>query len=167
MSELKIRDISFYSFIVLIAGLLLTSTVLFISLNKIKLLNNQLSVISKAKNSFLEVKINSENLLITKDLSESIKLWTISIKNFDRDFKSLSPLQKKRFDNLWYVSKKEIKEIKEILNHKILEPQNLHQKSLLMLKGEMFALKDRSEMFLVIDSLTKKWNFYFSMRDLS
>lgn len=161
MSELKIRDISFYSFIVLIAGLLLTSTVLFISLNKIKLLNNQLSVISKAKNSFLEVKINSENLLITKDLSESIKLWTISIKNFDRDFKSLSPLQKKRFDNLWYVSKKEIKEIKEILNHKILEPQNLHQKSLLMLKGEMFALKDRSEMFLVIDSLTKKMEFLF------
>lgn len=166
MSELKIKDISFYSFIVLIVGLLLTSTVLFISLNKIKLLNDQLSVISKAKNSFLEVKINSENLLITKDLSEAIKLWFSSIENFDRDFKSLSPSQKKRFDNLWYVSKKEIKEITTILHQKVLEPQNLHQKPLLMLKGEMFALKDRSEMFLVVDSLTKKWNFYFNIKDL-
>ncbi|WP_375723288.1 PAS domain-containing sensor histidine kinase [Arcobacter sp. KX21116] len=161
MSELKIRDISLYSFIVLIVGLLLTSTVLFISLNKIKLLNEQLSVISKAKNSFLEAKINSENLLITKDLAETIKVWSTSIENFDRDFKSLSPLQKKRFDNLWYVSKKEIKEIITILNNKILEPHNLHQKSLLMLKGEMFALKDRNEMFLVIDSLTKKMEFLF------
>ncbi|RXJ80545.1 PAS domain-containing sensor histidine kinase [Arcobacter sp. F2176] len=161
MSDLKIKDISLYSFLVLALGLILISTILFISLNKIKSLNNQLILITNVKNSFLEMKINSEALLITKNLAETSKLWSKSIEKFEKEIILLSPVRNKKIEDLWYISKKEITDIKAIINSKLLEPQNLHEKSLLMLKGEMFALEENSKMFLTIDSLTKKIEFLF------
>ncbi|WP_419768647.1 ATP-binding protein [Arcobacter sp.] len=161
MSDLKIKDISLYSFLVLALGLILISTILFISLNKIKSLNNQLILITNVKNSFLEMKINSEALLITKNLDETSKLWSKSIEKFEKEIILLSPVRNKKIEDLWYISKKEITDIKAIINSKLLEPQNLHEKSLLMLKGEMFALEENSKMFLTIDSLTKKIEFLF------
>jgi signal transduction histidine kinase len=161
MSELKIKDISIYSFLVLIFGVVLIGTVLFISLNKIKSLNNQLTEFSNAKNSFLEVKINSENILITRDLDETIKRWYISIEKFDKSINSLPPIQKNKFDDLWYISKKEINEIKIILDNANLRPQNLHQKPILVLKGELFTLKDESDQFIIIESLIRKIEYLF------
>ena len=161
MSELKIKDISIYSYLVLIFGVVLIGTILFISLNKIKSLNNQLTEFSDAKNSFLEVKINSENILITKELDEAIKQWYISIEKFDKSMNSLDSLQKNKFDDLWYISKKEINEIKNILDNSTLKPQNLHQKPLLVLKGELFTLKDESEQFIIIEKLIRKIEYLF------
>jgi PAS domain S-box-containing protein len=161
MSELKIKDISIYSFLVLIFGVVLIGTVLFVSLNKIKSLNDQLTVFSNAKNSFLEVKINSENILITRDLDEIIKYWNNSIEKFDKSINSLPLTQKKKFDDLWYISKKEINEIKLILDNVNLKPQNLHQKPILVLKGELFTLKDKSDQFIIIESLIRKIEYLF------
>jgi PAS domain S-box-containing protein len=165
MSDLKIKDISIYSFLVLIVGVLLISTILFISLNKIKSLNNQLTEFTNAKNNFLEVKINSENILITKDLDETIKRWSNSIDKFDKNVNSFPPLQKKKFDNLWYISKKEINEIKVLFDNKFLKPQNLHQKPLLVLKGELFTLKDKSDQLIIIDSLIRKIEYLYQYEE--
>jgi PAS domain S-box-containing protein len=161
MSDLKIKDISIYSFFVLVFGVVLIGTILFLSLNKIKSLNNQLTEFTNAKNSFLEVKINSENILITKDLDESLNLWYDSIKNFDKKIDSLPSTQKKKFDDLWYIIKKEVSEIKLILDNANLKPQNLHQKPLLVLKGELFTLKNKSDQFIIIDLLIRKIEYVF------
>ncbi len=161
MSELKIRDISLFSLLAIVIGITLSSIILYVSLNKIKSLNNQLKVFTNTKNSFLELKLNTEEILTTKDLDATIKKWNSSITKFENDFKHLESEQKQSLENPWYISKKEIVDINKILNNKLLIPQNLDEKSILFIQGQMFTLEDKSEIYFVISSLIKKLEFLF------
>ncbi len=157
MSELKIKDISLYNFLILLLGLILSSTILYISIDKIKSLHNQLTVLTNTKNSFLEVKINTERLLSSIDIEEANKVWIVSVENFDKALKRLDIEQRKKLDDLWYISKKEIEKIKKLLQEDIMQAHHLHQKSILMLKGELFALsQNKTDHFILINSLTRK-----------
>ncbi len=159
MNNFKIKDITFYSFIYLILGLLITGGILYFSLTKIKNLNYQLSKLTLIQNDFLKMKINSENLLITIDLQNKRKEWKNSIKKFDERLKKQNFLNKEKIDKLWYSTQKEIFEIDNILNNELLSSTNLQQKPILALKGELFLSKDKSKQFNIINQLTKKIDF--------
>ncbi|RXJ86513.1 ATP-binding protein [Arcobacter sp. CECT 8985] len=155
----KIKDFTLYSFIILIIGLLLSTIVLFFFLKKVETLNNTLTNLSNTKNSFLELKMNTENLLSTLHLEDKKIIWISSIKNFDDHIKTITKEQRERIHKLWYISKKEIEQIKTILNEDILQPYNLHKRSILMLQGELFIQDVNSKLYKTILSLTRKIEF--------
>lgn len=156
MSDFKIRDISFYNFLFVIFGLILISGILYFSLNKIKNLNEKLFIITSTQNSFLEMKIHSESLLTTIDLEKKKSDWTKAIEKFDNDLTKLQTMKKDDIKELWYVTKKEINEIKESLEDDLLSPEILNQKPILMIKGELFSNSTKVEQYIVISSIIRK-----------
>lgn len=156
MSDFKIRDISFYNFLFVIFGLILISGILYFSLNKIKNLNEKLFIITSTQNSFLEMKIHSESLLTTIDLEKKKSDWTKAIEKFDNDLTKLQTMKKDDIKELWYVTKKEINEIKESLEDDLLSPEILNQKPILMIKGELFSNSTKAEQYIVISSIIRK-----------
>ncbi|WP_072681770.1 PAS domain-containing sensor histidine kinase [Arcobacter sp. LA11] len=172
MSNIKIRNLILYIFLVIGIGIALSGTILYLSLNNLSSLNKEMILISDTKNSFLNVKLQTEQLLITKDLAKSKIEWIESIKKFDEDSKFLKPKHQEVFNNSWYISKKEIEKIIKDLNNDILKPYNLEKKSISMLKGEMFALNEKTKFYTLILSLIKKIEFLiqyeeFIFNDLS
>ncbi|AXX92286.1 hypothetical protein CPU12_09040 [Malaciobacter molluscorum LMG 25693] len=165
MSNLKIRDFTFYSFVILIIGLLLSTVIVFFFLQKIDLLNKKLTCLSNSKNSFLELKMNTENLLSTLNLEDKKIIWIKSIEEFDKQINTLTLEQKNRIGKLWYISKKEISKIDKILENNILQPQNLHKKSILSLQGELFIKDKNSELYKTILSLSRKIEFLLQYQD--
>ncbi|XOB61152.1 ATP-binding protein [Campylobacterota bacterium DY0563] len=159
MSDFKIKDITLYSFLYLIIGLLITSAILYFSLTKIKNLNNQIAQLSLIQNSFLQMKVNSENLLITSEVQHKKEEWIKSVKKFDNDLNNINFLNKNKIETLWYPTKKEINEIYNLLNNNFLSSFHLEQKPILALKGELFVLKDKNEQFNIINLLIKKIDF--------
>ncbi|RXK00503.1 hypothetical protein CRU98_04920 [Arcobacter sp. CECT 8986] len=165
MSNFKIRDFTFYSFVILIIGLLLSTVIVFYFLHKVESLNEKLTNLSNSKNSFLELKMNTENLLSTLNLEDKKILWIKSIEEFDEQITTLTLEQKNRIDRLWYISKREITKIDKILENDILKPHNLHKRSILALQGELFVKDSNSELYKTILSLSRKIEFLLQYED--
>ncbi|WP_321311570.1 ATP-binding protein [Halarcobacter sp.] len=166
MSDFKIKEITFYSFLYLIIGLLITSVILYFSLTKIRNLNEQLSKLTLLQNSFLKMKVNSENLLITTDITNNKQIWLESVYNFNNDLKRYSFLNKHKIERLWYPTIKEINEIKDILSNQLLSTYNLQGKPILTLKGELFISENETEKFNIINQLIKKIIFLTQYENL-
>jgi len=156
MSNFKIRDLTLYSFLILIAGLLLSGSIMLYYLYEVKLLDERLKKVSTAHNSFLEFKLSTERLLTTIDLEKTKVTWTNAINKFNYSFNKLPIEQKVKLDELWYISQKEIIQINKIFENKILSASSLQSKPILMKKGELFVLKDTSSLYTILKELSKK-----------
>ena len=164
MSNFKIKNIVLYSFIVLIIGMLTTSGVLFVLLSKLAVSHKQIIVISDTSNSFKQLKLDTERLLTTTDLESEKKNWANSIVGFEKQLALLPEEKQNKFNDIWYICKKEIPEINELLGNELLT--KLGQKPLLMIRGEMFALKEKTEYYRVILSLSKKIEYLIEYEDI-
>lgn len=105
---MNIKQISFYGFMILIFGLLLSGSVLVFFLFKLENIRNDGHKAEVAYQSFLKVKYNSERLLTTYNLSEDKKKWQNSVKQFDKKLQAVHNLKYKEMieiKNLWAVCK--------------------------------------------------------------
>lgn len=154
MSEFKIRDISFYNFLFLIFGLILISGILYLSLKKIKDLNDKISIVTTTQNSFLEMKVNSESLLQTTNFENRKNRWEKSIKKFDNDLKKLKTQRKESLLEIWNMAKERIKRINNLLDKEVLTAIYTDRKPLLVLENEL--IKKDTKLYITISSLTKE-----------
>ena len=165
MSNLQTKSLILYIFLILIIGVIINIGILYLSLNKLHNLNEKVAITTEAKNSFLEVKLETERLLTTKDFIKSKENWINTIENFEKNLKLLSKDQQNIFADSWYISKKEIANINDILQKDIITPHALQEKSISMLRGEMFALNENTEFYRIILSLVNKIEFLMQYED--
>ena len=159
MDKFKIKTISLYGFIILIVSSIISSGVIFYFLYNIYLSNQLLSSIKESHNEFLQLKVNTEKLLTSAELETAHRNWRQSVKNFDLKFLNLQQLktnQLNQIDDLWYISKKEVNTINNIIKKNILNSKTLNNKPLLEKKGELFILKDTTQIYSTVLSLTQK-----------
>jgi len=156
MNKLPIRNLTLYSFLILLISIMVSFIIMFYYLSEIRTLDSRLQKLSNAHNSFLKLKLNTERLLTTITLEETKKTWKETIENFNKAFVLLPQKKKEKIDELWYVSKKEIIVIEELLNKKVVSPINLQTKPILTKQGEIFVKGDNSLLYFTLQELTKK-----------
>jgi len=156
MNKLLIRNLTLYSFFILLISIVISFIIMFYYLSEIKTLDSRLQKVSTAHNNFLKLKLNTERLLTTVELEPTKKTWKNTIETFNKAFELLPLNQKQKVDELWYASKKEIITIKELLNKELVSPVNLQAKPILIKQGELFANGDSSLLYFTLQELTKK-----------
>ena len=137
----KISKIGF-SFLFIIA--IINGIILLNFLFKLEDLNNNITISKNTYKSFLKVKNNTERLLTSAYLNETIEEWKKSIKEFNETYKEY----KKHFKNIdsnLYLCNKETTKLINILNNN-LDFKRLKNKPILQIKGELFN-QDKKEDF--------------------
>ena len=162
MNEIRIKKLSYTGFLILIFGSVLSALVLGYYILKLEKINEKTAITNHTYNSFLELKLRTENLLTSTSLKDAKQNWHSALEKFEKQFeifKKQDSIFLGDTDNLWYRSNIEIKEIKELLEHEVLNPKRLRNRSLLVRQGEMFITKNNTDLYNVVISLVQKINY--------
>ena len=154
MKDISIRKISNYGFFIIIIGSIISTVVLISLLFRLENIKEDLRLIQNTHKSFLELKNNTERLLTTSDVKSTQYLLLKSSRKFDKKLLSLEFEYTSEIDNLWYICKKEITKIDEILNHKIFSAKNIKDKPLLHRRGELFMKNSSKDFYILLNEVT-------------
>ena len=144
MNEIRIKKLSYTGFLILIFGSVLSALVLGYYILKLEKINEKTAITNHTYNSFLELKLRTENLLTSTSLKDAKQNWHSALEKFEKQFeifKKQDSIFLGDTDNLWYRSNIEIKEIKELLEHEVLNPKRLRNRSLLVRQGRCLSQK--------------------------
>ncbi len=160
MRRIKIRNIALYGFLLLVILGVASSVIMFYSLKNVYNTNEDLKVTKESYRIFLQLKLETEKLFVSKDIEEVHKNWLFSIERFNKSLVEVKKLPYKNYeklDNLWGACQEDIKHIDQLLKSKKFNTKSLKGKSLLERKGELSAFDNtHSEVYTLILSLTEK-----------
>ncbi len=159
MENYSIKKISSYGFFILMTGLIISASILIFLLFKLEDIREKLTLIQNTHKSFLQLKNDTERLLTTGELEESIISLIKSSKKFNNTLKMSDEYNLKEIDELWYVCQKEISAIVENLQKPIFNPKNIKHKPLLHRRGELFLQNDSNEFYILLTEVTDSIEF--------
>ena len=156
VSKFKIKNLTFYSFLTLLAGIFLSVSIIIFYLYKIKALDDRLKKVADAHSTLLELKLNTEKLLTTSDLNSITQNWLESSTKFNQAYTKLTQQHKEKINIFWNLSTEKIDSINLLLQNEIFNNQNLHDKPLLFKQGELSLSQQNTTLYTTITDLSKQ-----------
>ncbi len=156
MKNFTIKQISLYSFLIVLLGSIFSATFVFILVNKIETLNKNLDSYEMMYNRIFEFKYYTERLLTTTNLEKEKVLWLSSKDKLHKSIKVLDMQDKNKQNTIldfWHIIDTESISIAKQLNKNIFSKQNVMEKSILRRLGEGLNSNEQSDYYLAISSL--------------
>ncbi len=156
MNKFKIKNLTLYSLLTLLAGIFLSVSIMVFYLYKIKALDDRLKKVADVHSTLLELKLNTEKLLTTSELNSTIQKWLQNSEKFNHLYTQLTKQQQEKINIFWDLSTEEIHSIHLLLENNILNNQSLYQKPLLVKQVELSLSKTDTALYTTLTDLSKK-----------